>query len=80
MTIDTAKVMKWLSIFMAVVGAVSLGTVNLPLGIPASWGPYITSWSITLMGIWTIVKPFIPADIIGPGASIPTNTPQKPAP
>lgn len=76
---DTATTMKWLSIAMAIIAAVSAGAIHLPVGTPDWLVADIKDWSLTILQAFAVIKPFLPADIVGPGASIPTNTPQKPA-
>lgn len=58
----TAKIGKWVSAIMAIVGAASLGTLHLPLGVPASWGDYIVSWSAFVLALYVIINPFLPAN------------------
>lgn len=53
-------------IFMAIVAAASQGGIHLPLGVPEIWGPYIQSWSATIMALYLIVNPFLPASTFGP--------------
>jgi hypothetical protein len=53
-------------IFMALVAAASQGGLHLPLGVPESWGPYIQSWSASIMALYLIVNPFLPASVFGP--------------
>jgi hypothetical protein len=58
-------------IFMALVGVASQGAIHLPLGVPESWGPYITSWSSFIMAIYLVINPFLPAGVFGPLAPMP---------
>lgn len=37
------------------------GSVALPLGVPPSVGPYITSWANAFVGIYLALQPFMPA-------------------
>lgn len=71
--ISTKQIGTFVMIFMAVVAAASQGGIHLPLGVPESWGPYIQSWSATIMALYLIVNPFLPASVFGPLAPMPNE-------
>lgn len=64
--ISTKQLGTVVMIFMAVVAAASQGGLHLPLGVPESWGPYIQSWSASIMALYIIINPFLPAGVFGP--------------
>jgi hypothetical protein len=64
--ISTKQIGTIVMVFMAIVAAASQGGIHLPLGIPEIWGPYIQSWSASIMALYLIVNPFLPANTFGP--------------
>src|SRR5271165_2135946 len=64
--ISTKQIGTIVMIFMAIVAAASQGGLHLPLGVPETWGPYIQSWSASIMALYIIVNPFLPASVFGP--------------
>ena len=68
--ISTKQIGTAVMIFMAIVAAASQGGLHLPLGVPETWGPYIQSWSATIMALYLIVNPFLPASVFGPLAPV----------
>lgn len=71
--ISTKQLGTVVMIFMAVVAAASQGGLHLPLGVPETWGPYIQSWSASIMALYLIVNPFLPASVFGPLAPLPNE-------
>ena len=71
--ISTKQIGTGVMIFMAIVAAASQGGLHLPLGVPEIWGPYIQSWSASIMALYIIVNPFMPASVFGPLAPIPSE-------
>jgi hypothetical protein len=69
--ITTKQIGTVVMIFMAIVAAASQGGLHLPLGVPESWGPYIQSWSASIMALYLIINPFLPASVFGPLAPTP---------
>jgi hypothetical protein len=69
--ISTKQIGTVVMISMAVLAAVSQGAIHLPLGVPESWGPYIQSWSASIIALYTIINPFLPAGVFGPLAPPP---------
>jgi hypothetical protein len=73
--ISTKQLGTFVMIVMALVAAASQGAIHLPLGVPETWGPYITSWSSFIMAVYLIANPFLPASVFGPLApAIQTQT------
>ena len=64
--ITTKQIGTAVMIFMALVAAASQGGLHLPLGVPETWGPYIQSWSASIMALYLIINPFLPASVFGP--------------
>jgi hypothetical protein len=64
--VSTKQIGTTVMIFMAIIAALSQGGIHLPLGVPESWGPYIQSWSSSIMALYIIVNPFLPASVFGP--------------
>ena len=64
--ITTKQIGTVVMILMAIIAALSQGGIHLPLGVPESWGPYIQSWSASLMALYLVINPFLPAGVFGP--------------
>lgn len=50
-----------LGVVVALLYAAAKGQIGLPLGVPAEWGAYISSWANWLTGIYLVVAPLLPA-------------------
>lgn len=48
-----------IAIAVAVLWAAAKGSIALPLGIPASWAPYISSWSGFVIALYLLASPFL---------------------
>ena len=48
-------------IVVAILTLGSKGALQLPLGIPLSWGPIIQSWDNFILQIYGVVAPFMAA-------------------
>ncbi len=73
--ISTKQIGTGVMIFMAIVAAASQGGLHLPLGVPETWGPYIQSWSASIMALYLIIiNPLLPASVFGPLATPPTTS------
>jgi hypothetical protein len=71
--VSTKRLGFYISIFMALVAVGAQGGIHLPLGIPESWNPYIVSWDSFILSLYVIINPFLPSDVIGPLAPLPSN-------
>jgi hypothetical protein len=44
-----------ISVLFGLLTAISKGAIDLPIGIPTSWGAVIASWDKTILELWPII-------------------------
>ena len=55
------KVHTIIAVIVALLMLAAQGSVALPLGIPAAWGAYITSWASFIVAIYVCITPILTA-------------------